>query len=296
MGEKTPKAQHNLDGIVVVIPVYKETLTASQFLSVNQCFKILGKYPIFIVCPRGFNANEFERIAQTHEKQIHVEEFDPAFFKDISGYNRLMVSLDFYLRFSAFEHMLIYQNDAYVFSDQLEYWTQSEYDYVGAPWFDGWVSNQGNEQIIGAGNGGLSLRNVQTFTRILEKIESIKLSINSIYKFRLLRHLPFRYVGRLVGAWHRLRNFNIAELVSFDDINKKCGAYLHNEDYFWASLIPGYFNKFSVAEPEVAMFFSFENHPRRLFEMTRHHLPFGCHAWEKYDPQFWSDFIDFPAK
>ena len=30
--------------------------------------------------------------------------------------------------------MLIYQLDAFVFQDDLAYWCQQNYDYIGAPW------------------------------------------------------------------------------------------------------------------------------------------------------------------
>jgi len=40
------------------------------------------------------------------------------------------------------------------------------------------------------------------------------------------------------------------------------------------------------------MYFSFECLPGKMYGMTNKKLPFGCHAWEKYDLKFWSSFIN----
>lgn len=60
-----------------------------------------------------------------------------------------------------------------------------------------------------------------------------------------------------------------------------------NEDFFWSTvahrLIPG----FKVPDVKKALEFAFEEHPSKCFELNGYKLPFGCHAWEKYDPDFW---------
>lgn len=48
---------------------------------------------------------------------------------------------------------------------------------------------------------------------------------------------------------------------------------------------------FNPAPPEVAMKFSFEVHPEVLYELNDKQLPFGCHAYLKYNPEFWKKFI-----
>lgn len=43
-----------------------------------------------------------------------------------------------------------------------------------------------------------------------------------------------------------------------------------------------------------AAHFSFERSPKYLFELTGYQLPFGCHAWAKYDfYEFWSRYIPY---
>jgi hypothetical protein len=40
-----------------------------------------------------------------------------------------------------------------------------------------------------------------------------------------------------------------------------------------------------------ALHFAFEMEPRKAYKMTNHKLPFGVHAWEKYDAEFWKEWI-----
>ncbi len=54
-----------------------------------------------------------------------------------------------------------------------------------------------------------------------------------------------------------------------------------NEDVFWTQLAPKLDKTFRVAEYDVAIRFSFECQPARLFDLNNKQLPFGCHAWEK---------------
>ena len=51
---------------------------------------------------------------------------------------------------------------------------------------------------------------------------------------------------------------------------------------------------FTVPTPEEACDFAFEREPRFLYELNGRKLPFGCHGWEKYDPEFWRSVADFP--
>jgi len=37
--------------------------------------------------------------------------------------------------------------------------------------------------------------------------------------------------------------------------------------------------------------FSFEVGPKHCFEKNNQTLPFGCHAWAKYDREFWKPYL-----
>lgn len=83
-----------------------------------------------------------------------------------------------------------------------------------------------------------------------------------------------------------MKDYNKEELDKFISENK-------NEDGFFSIYAKNIDKDFKVAPPEVAMHFSFECLPERLYKMTNQKLPFGCHAWHKYNLKFWNNFINF---
>ena len=63
--------------------------------------------------------------------------------------------------------MLIYQLDACVFRDELKYWCEKKYDYIGAPIFWAYNSNKFSNKVAGIGNGGFSLRKISYCLKML---------------------------------------------------------------------------------------------------------------------------------
>lgn len=57
-----------------------------------------------------------------------------------------------------------------------------------------------------------------------------------------------------------------------------------NEDIIWTLFVP--FKKPSVLK---ALSFAFELEPEKAYNLNGKKLPFGCHAWEKYSPEFWNE-------
>lgn len=123
--------------VAVVLPVYKTEMDMSEQASFEQCLKVLGGYDIFLVTHAQLNTDFYEKIARKQGTKLSYAYFDKAFFRNIRGYNSLMLSIDFYRQFERYSHILIHQLDAFVFRDELPYWTSLPYDYVGAPWFEG---------------------------------------------------------------------------------------------------------------------------------------------------------------
>lgn len=147
--------------VAVVIPTYKTELSPLEQISLTQCRKILGKYPIIFVAPEGKN---FPYIAPNEM----IAQFPPRCFQSVASYSRLMLSPNFYETFAEFEYILIYQLDAFVFYDALEYFCSLGYDYIGAPWPRyAWRPPDCSKKISRVGNGGLSLRNVRACHKVL---------------------------------------------------------------------------------------------------------------------------------
>ena len=146
----------------VVVPVYQETLSLSENASLRQLFKVLKYYDIIFMIPEAMSdwavRNNYRAVA-----------FADGHFKGIVSYSKLLLSKEFYERFYSYEYILIYQLDAFVFSDKLSEFCKLGYDYIGAPMpRRTWHGIPGN-----VGNGGFSLRRVESCLRLLENKTSI---------------------------------------------------------------------------------------------------------------------------
>ena len=106
--------------IVVVIPIYKATLTKYEEMSLNQCVKVLADYPLVVVKPVSLDINAL----LLRYSLLKVENFSNSCFADLRAYNKLVLEEDFYQRFANYQYMLIFQLDAYVFRDELLDWAR----------------------------------------------------------------------------------------------------------------------------------------------------------------------------
>jgi hypothetical protein len=183
--------------------------------------------------------------------------------------------------------MLIYQLDCWVFQDDLMYWCEQGYDYIGAPWFDKFSEADDNSKMLPlAGNGGLSLRRIQAFIEALEnkgkygrhKVESLSDICIAYFKCKKLNWKT------LIWPYQILKEY-------FDRYNIIINVFQkRNEDAVISELFPRLNKDFRVAPADKAMYFAFEVLPRRLMAITKK-LPFGCHAFERYDWDFWRGYI-----
>ena len=270
---------------IVVIPIYKnvEALSNNETKSIRQCFKILGAYDICFVGPPQIN---FEEYLKMGNKQVNItyKNFAPEYFESIAGYNNLLLLPDFYYAFKNYLYLLLYQTDAYVFRDELQNWCAKEYDYIGAPWFEGYQNPSPSSKIIGVGNGGLSLRNVKTSIRVLRRLKQLK----KIRNFWIKSHLNNSVKFYTLQKYFFQNFFKIKNIEYTNDLFLYSGI---NEDYYWTQLIGNFFKDYTVSSVEDAIRFSFEARPALLYKENNNQLPFGCHAWQKYEPEFWAPFI-----
>src|SRR4051812_19809184 len=118
---KSPNGQSENE-IIVVIPVYKSQLSANENFSLTRVLKI---FPATGICFITYKELEDE-----YKLSGKVYCFDKNFFLSIDGYNKLLLSPQFYKTFSAFKYILIYQLDAFLFSNDLTDLINKDYDYV----------------------------------------------------------------------------------------------------------------------------------------------------------------------
>lgn len=219
----------------VIIPYYHKDLSELEKISYLQCKKILGQYPIILLIPDSMSEEDYPK-----DDMVIIEKVPTVWLQSISTYNAMMLNIEFYKRFQEYKYILIYQLDAFVFSDRLMEFCNYNYDYIGAPWLAGYFYYISEENCIwNVGNGGFSLRKVQSFINLL------------------LHNTETDFKG--------------------------------HEDFFYA-ISQG--ANFKVAPIEIALQFSFEQEVKKSFALNNQELPFGCHAWEKYDLQFWTSHIE----
>lgn len=262
----------SLSAPVIVIPFYQTSLSPSELCSFAHNTQLLSQYRIVAVCPQSI-AMPLHAMLLEISPQIEIEIFDDAYFESIAGYNRLLKTSEFYMRFSTHEYLLLAQTDALVLSNELEKWCSLKYSYIGAPWFEGFTQPHKPLKLLGVGNGGFSLRRVQDFIDCLQ---------NNSYLPNVLAPKPSQLSD--FSAYLRLIKHHYLFAWSKGIFQTRI-----NEDVFWGLLIPKKFPQFKVAPIEKAIQFAFDAEPRYLFELNHNKLPFGCHAWERYDREFWKE-------
>lgn len=269
------------NSVAVVVPVYKE-MSLDEQISFKQLRMHLKNYDTFLMIPDSFGKT-FDGLP--------VKTFPAKYFQGTHTYSELLLSPMFYSAFADYEYILIYQLDCLIFSDLLTEWCRRGYDYIGAPWT---VEGQGGLRFDGVGNGGLSLRKVQSCLRVLALRRSFLPS--------LLRSLkrPFTFLRDLLhwgisGVLSILKG-NTSSLLqkSMHAVSKAAKSSkddYRNEDLFWSFEAPRLDPAFRVPPAEIAVSFAIETQPRFCFEKNSGKLPFGCHNWIRYDRAFWEQYL-----
>ena len=104
----------------VLIPLYKQSMTASEDFSFKNTLSVLSKHDIYVICPKQLSGY-ISALKKKKQLDFEIEFFPDRFFSGISGYNNLLMSVDFYRRFDCYEYMLIVQTDVLVFAYLLRY-------------------------------------------------------------------------------------------------------------------------------------------------------------------------------
>lgn len=257
--------------IAVVIPVYLPTLSDTDKTSLEQCLKLLSEYEIIIVKPESLEVKEFSLYPLSH-----IENFSDESFSSLRAYNKLVLSEGFYNRFLDYKYVLIYQLDAYVFKDELLFWAEKDYDYIGAPWLP-WK----RRHLSVVGRWRLFLQ------RLFCKCFNKKAFMSDKY---------YAYeVGN--GGFSLRKTSKMLEVVIYykDKISRLLddNAAFYPEDIFLLHELAD--RKYRLKKPgfKEALRFAVEEKPDWAYSFYKKQLPFGCHAWchKDYYP-FWKFFID----
>ncbi len=265
--------------VAVVVPGYaREEFTSDEEISLRHMEHFLGRYDKYLVVPRGLSINR---------PGFRVMNLDQQFFGSQSANTRLLLSPSFYKRFADYKYILLCHLDALVLSDQLEAWCEQDLDYIAAPWIKSEDSLWAERERVG--NGGFSLRKVESFLRVIYSDQhwvepdaywrSVCAQNSGLSRFPFLLKRYLKSFSRFNGARQEMASWHL----------RADGR--QNEDFFWADEAVRYYPPFKVASVEVGLRFAFEMAPRRCFELNHGNLPFGCHAWPRYDRAFWEPYL-----
>lgn len=263
-----------MNNLVVIVPIYKHSLSNEDKISLLLCLKHLNSFDIIVISPESLK-NDVQFLKMIEQYSLNPKYFKNYFFSGIDGYNKLMLDLIFYESFSEYRYMLICQLDVLIFSGDLSYWINKDYDYVGAPW----VANGENKIFDSMGNGGLSLRKISKFIEVLKSEEFF---FSNAKFFATSTRAGLKNL-LLLKLFYKLKSVNFS--LNFKNIFLM--FYTNNEDVFWTFYAKFFTNNFKLSTVEDALKFSFEEDPSFCLNSNNNELPFGCHAWERYDVDFW---------
>lgn len=162
------------DLVIILIIAHKSELSEFEEISLAQCYRILNNHPIKLVCPKGLDVSCYRKI----NNNIEIDFINPKWQANYRAFNRLKIDPFLYQRYSNYEFILFYELDAFVFRDDLNYWCSQNYDYIGAPWFNDFNPVTGHYSSIDVGNGGFSLRKVNS-------------ALKALYSFSLITNPKF---------------------------------------------------------------------------------------------------------
>lgn len=267
--------------VAIVVPLsMRQDLLPDEELSLRHLCHYLGAYDKYFVAPAG------SRVQREGFVTRHVP---TKFFGSGPAHGNLLMWRPFYESFRAYEYIFLYHLDSLIFSDDLLSWCRAGFDYIGPPW----VPCADTPLVTDArvGNGGCTLYRVASMCRVLEnrhrqepRTRLIDLVARNFERlepgYRLLalvhRRYPHPFIDRVLQ--HRAR--------TRDPL-----AHGVCTDQFWSVEARRFLPTFRVASVEEGLRFAFEAGPRECFERNGHRMPFGCHAWARYDRAFWEPFL-----
>lgn len=259
--QKPGKISYSKSDVAVIVPLHKTSFNKDEKISIKQ-LRLLKDYTRFIVIPDNLKNETFPEFKNFRKRVV-----EDKFFNTYKGYNQLLKTKEFYEIFKNFKYILIYQTDCLVFKNSLLEICNKNYDYVGAPEFQYNLKGETTKEFIG--NGGLSLRKVEPAIKVLEKrdkfLEKLKWTIIQIL------YLPKNVYDYILSKPPR----SISHILTV------------NEDIFWSFEAIRFNRNFKIAPIKEACKFAIEREIEKCMKMNNGKLPFGAHAYQKYNKQFW---------
>jgi hypothetical protein len=263
----------------VIIPVHQPVISADEAISLLACKIHLSAYDCFLIYPEGMDTSMY---TAAHTGLL-LHPVNPDWLSSIEKYNKMKVSISFYQLFAKYQYMLTYELDAYIFHNDFDKAGAFAFDYIGAPFFEGYWAAKPGAPFMQGGNSGFSVRNIQSCIKALRSLKKYRphwvfykalLSYSSRVRNKLNKWTNDKYEVFITGRF----------AFAFADFHL-------NEDVVWSEVIPQLVPSFTIADPMSALRFSFEYNLEDSLRLTEGRLPLGCHAWAKH-LSFWDKYID----
>jgi glycosyltransferase involved in cell wall biosynthesis len=262
---------------VVVIPTHKSDISEEEERSLRNTLSVLRNWDIKLVIPKNISVESYSRMKSIDALTFGIVRVTDQWMGTLHRYNTMMLSTDFYRLFDDYEYILICHLDSWVFRDELEYWINLGYDYVGPPLFLLKEPTRNSLEYLVApqgGNGGFCLRKIDSTVNLLSNARydlNVMLFLKGVIfllhnrKFDLLK-IFFRICRKVYKDPVRFQlRYNVYE----DVMISVCYALLHRN--------------YRVAPPEIAIHFATEVYSEEIIQTKlKLRLPFAVHGYGKY--------------
>lgn len=213
--------------VVVVIPVYQPELSGQEERNLINNTEKLSYYDICFVCPEGLDMSYYQK----NVPLAQMKRFKPSFFEGLQGYNQLMLSSEFYNAFIEYQYICVCQTDVLVLRDGncLDEFVQQGYDYYGAPWlpphriypFSDKLTLKARLNLffirkkVHVGNGGLSLRKVQSILEVLKEHKAL------LRKWKIYEDYFYAYISEYVDGNFQAAPVEVAKKFALETDSKR---------------------------------------------------------------------------
>jgi hypothetical protein len=270
-----------LKRVAILVPLSKRNeLTPDEKISMRHLLHYLGSYDKYLIAPRGM---------KLHLEGFTVKSFSRKYFGSMWAHSRLLYLPMFWETFQDYRYVLMYHLDALVFRDELQEWCDMDLDYIGAPFIPcadtPWVKEPW------VGNGGFALMKVESVLKILTqryRMQPARFWEDRFAGLLSIIRTLLRYPRKIAPTWMRTPlTRRLSERLRMDGVE----VLTTNNDALWSYQATQYLPEFKRADWKTGIRFAFEAAPSHCFELNGHKLPFGCHAWQKFDRKFWEPFL-----
>lgn len=184
----------------IFFSIHTYDLQDFEKMSLNRLYDLYNERGFYIVIPENFdydyflknnlNENIYNKAKKYNLDNHSINYYDNKWFANGHTHSALMLLDSMYqdIKNLGYDYMFIYQTDSYIFYDQLEYWINKQYPYLGA--YELLIIDNYDNIFIELDNiyykkymfnGGFCLRNVNYILNNINNIPSLKNNIMENY-------------------------------------------------------------------------------------------------------------------